>query len=179
LVIMLDELLDIFRLRQYFNVITRTREWVAGLRDDAAFLTDAGRAALHLSPGAEGQTTYPFAAMEPFEPAIGEGQRIALAATGGSGAMASMVGVARALEEAGLRPSVVSLCSGSALFGFPIAAGIDAAELAAFTMRLRPEDYIDVDWWRLLRLAPTVGRGFAGILGAMPSRRPTGACSAT
>ena len=67
--------------------------------------------------------------------------------------------------HAGLRPSVVSLCSGSALFGFPIAAGIDAAEVAAFTMRLRPEDYIDVDWWRLLRLAPTVGRGFAGILG--------------
>lgn len=92
---MLDELLDIFRLRQYFNVITRTREWVEGLRDDAAFLTDAGRAALHLSPGANGPTAQPFAAMEPFDPVIGEGQRIALAATGGSGAMASMVGVAR------------------------------------------------------------------------------------
>ena len=29
---------------------------------------------------------------------------------------------------------------------------------------LQPEDYIDVDWLRLLRLAPTAGRGFAGIL---------------
>ena len=39
---------------------------------------------------------------------------------------------ARALEEAGLRPAVISLCSGSALFGFPVAAGVPADEVAEF-----------------------------------------------
>ena len=58
-------------------------------------------------------------------------------ATGGSGALASVVGAARALEEAGIRPAVISLCSGSALFGFPIAAGIPADEVAAFTLGLQ------------------------------------------
>ena len=77
--------------------------------------------------------------------------------------MASLVGAARAFEEAGLRPAVISLCSGSALFGFPLAAGLSAEEVAAFTVDL-PQDYIDVDWLQLLRLAPTLGRGFGGIL---------------
>lgn len=162
---MLDEVLDIFRLRQYFNVLTRTREWVVGLGEDAAFLTDAGRAALHLpSGGANTPEAQLFPPIEPFDTHIGQGQRIALAATGGNGAMAAVVGAARALEEANLRPSVISLSSGSAVFGFPIAAGIGAAQVAEFTVGLRPGDYIDVDWWRLLRLGPTIGRGFAGIL---------------
>ncbi len=89
---------------------------------------------------------------------------VALIATGGSGALASVVGVARGLEEAGVRPSVISLCSGSALFGFPIAAGIPAEEVAAFTLALSPDDYVDVDWPRMLRLLPTGARGFAGVI---------------
>jgi len=90
--------------------------------------------------------------------------RVALCATGGSGALASVVGVARAFEERGMRPSLISLCSGSALFGFPIAAGIPADDVAAFSAGLRPHHYIDVDWPRLALLAPTLARGFAGII---------------
>ena len=89
---------------------------------------------------------------------------VALLATGGSGALASVVGVARAFEDRGTRPALISLCSGSALFGFPIAAGFSAAEVAEFVLALRPADYVDVDWRRLMRLAPTLGRGFAGIV---------------
>ncbi len=85
-------------------------------------------------------------------------------ATGGSGALASVVGAARALEEAGVRPAVISLCSGSALFGFPVAAGIPAEEVAEFVLAFEPADYVDVDWRRLASLAPTAGRGFAGII---------------
>jgi NTE family protein len=85
-------------------------------------------------------------------------------ATGGSGALASVVGAARALEEAAVRPAVISLCSGSALFGFPIAAGVPAAEVAEFMLAFRPEDYVDVDWRKLSALLPTGGRGFAGII---------------
>jgi NTE family protein len=162
---MLGALLDVFRLRQYFNAITRTREWVEGLRQDAGLLTDAVRATLRLPVGRAGvQERAPFPAIQPLPTAVTSDQRIALAATGGSGAMASLVGAARALEEAGLRPSVYSLCSGSALFGFPLAAGISTEKVAAFTLGLLPQDYVDLDWSRLLRLALTVGRGFAGII---------------
>lgn len=162
---MLGPILDVFRLRQYFNIITRTREWVAGLRDDAGFLTDAGRALVRLPSGAAGERDLqPFPPVAPYATGLRDGQRVALAATGGSGAMASIVGAARALEEAGVRPAVVSLCSGSAIFGFPLAAGIPAEAVAAFTLGLQPQDYIDIDWRRLLSLVPTIGRGFAGIL---------------
>lgn len=75
---MLDELLDIFRLRQYFNVITRTREWVAGL----GRFPDRRRTGPHCTcrPAPTRPTARPFAAMVPFNAAIGEGQRIVLAA---------------------------------------------------------------------------------------------------
>jgi NTE family protein len=61
---MLGTLLDVFRLRQYFNAITRTREWVGGLREDAGLLTDAGRALLRLPPGGAGALN-----QKPFPPA--------------------------------------------------------------------------------------------------------------
>ena len=38
-VTMLGALLNGFRLRQYFNAITRTRQWVQGLQQDAGFVT--------------------------------------------------------------------------------------------------------------------------------------------
>ena len=162
---MLGAVLDVFRLRQYFNAITGLREVIDGLRDDAGFLTDAGRAVVRLPSGrGRGQVPNPFPPMTPYPTRVRKGQRLALVATGGSGAMASVVGAARALEEGGIRPAVISVCSGSAMFGLPLAAGIPAEQVAAFTLSLQPRDYIDVDWLRLLQLAPTAGRGFAGIL---------------
>jgi NTE family protein len=162
---MLGALLDVFRLRQYFNAITRSREWAEGLRQDAGLLTDVARAILLLPVGRfDVEERQPFPAVRPYPASATSDQRIALAATGGSGAMASLVGAARALEEASLRPSVYSLCSGSALFGFPLAAGISAEKVAAFTLGLLPRDYVDLDWIRLLRLTLSVGRGFAGVI---------------
>ena len=162
---MLSAVLDVFRLRQYFNVATRAREVVEGVRDDAGFLADAGKAMLRVRPTGEHEgARSPFPPPSRFTSRVAPGQRLALVATGGSGALASVVGAARALEEAGVQPSVISLCSGSALFGFPIAAGIPADEVAAFTLALGPDDYVDIDWPRLVRLLPTAGRGFAGIL---------------
>ena len=63
-----------------------------------------------------------------------------------------------------MRPALISLCSGSALFGLPIAAGIPADDVAAFCLGLRPDGCVDVDWRRLALLAPTLARGFAGII---------------
>jgi NTE family protein len=162
---MLGTALDVFRLRQYFNVITQTREFVAGVRQDAGLLDDSRRALVTLPFERRQQVeVHPFPPVEALRIPDLKGRRLALMATGGSGALASVVGAARALEEAGIRPSVISLCSGSALFGFPIAAGIPAAEVAAFTLGLRPEEYVDVDWSMLASLLPRRAKGFAGLL---------------
>lgn len=162
---MLDSVLDVFRVRQYFNIITRTREWIEGLRDDAGLVDDMRRALVSLpfdSPQAP--ALEPFPPLQRLEIADLDGRRLALLATGGSGALASVVGAARALEEAGVRPSVISLCSGSALFGFPIAAGIPADEVAAFTLGINSNEYVDVDWRLLASTLPVMGKGFGGVI---------------
>src|SRR5579863_3201753 len=162
---MLGTVLDVFRLRQYFNLITGARELVEGLREDAGFVNDARRAVVRLPMERRAPADVrPFPAIEPLELPALRGRRLALVATGGSGALASVVGAARALEEAGVRPAVISLCSGSSIFGFPLAAGIPAEKVAAFTIALRPEDYVDVDWRTLASTVPRRGRGFAGIV---------------
>ena len=160
---MLGPVLDVFRMRQYFDVVVGARDLIEGVRDDVGFLGDVRRALVSLPIDAWPEPTSPFPAVEPH--AVLEAQpRVALCATGGSGALASVVGAARAFEERGMRPALISLCSGSALFGFPIAAGVAADDVAAFTLGLRPRDYVDVDWHRLALLAPTLARGFAGII---------------
>jgi len=87
--------------------------------------------------------------------------RVGVVATGGSGALASLVGVAKALEDSGTEVSVYSVCSGSALFGFPLSAGMPPAELTA---SMRAADYIDVGWREIAALVPTLARGWCGIL---------------
>jgi NTE family protein len=161
----LDSVLDVFRLRQYFDAAARLREVADGTLHDLGFLADIRRA-LITPPGDRGPRSdvHPFPALAPFEAKWPRDHRVALLATGGSGALASVVGVARAAEECGLSFSMISSCSGSALFAFPLAAGIPADEVAEFTCGLRPSDYIDPDWPRLLTLLPTLGRGFAGII---------------
>ncbi len=162
---MLDSVLDVFRVRQYFNVITRSTELVEGIRHDAALLGDMRRALVALPfDSRRPPELHPFPPVRHLDVADLEGRRLALVATGGSGALASLVGAARALEEAGIRPSVISLCSGSALFGFPIAAGIPADEVAAFTLGVSPSEYIDVDWSLLASALTTMGKGFGGIV---------------
>jgi NTE family protein len=162
---MLGSVFDIFRLRQYFNAITQVRELVEGIREDAGLLTDARRALIRLPlERRESVDLHPFPSVEPLPLASLRDRRLALMATGGSGALASVVGMARALEEAGVRPAVISLCSGSSIFGFPLASGVPAEQVAAFLIGLQPEDYVDVDWPMLMSLVPRRGREFAGIV---------------
>ncbi len=162
---MLSPVLDVFRLRQYFDVITRTREWIDGAREDAGLLTDVRRALVRVPfERPRRPDLRPFGEPEALELPWLEDRRLALLATGGSGALASVVGAARALEEAGVRPAVISLCSGSALFGFPIAAGVPAEEVAEFVLGFAPEEYVDVDWIKIATSLPSGGRGFGGLL---------------
>lgn len=155
---------DIFRLRQYFNVVTRARDFADGVREDAGLLDDLRRAVLTLPFDEQPHDVQPFPKFSRLRTSGVRGKRVALMATGGSGAMSSLVGAARALEEAGVVPAVISLCSGSAMFGFPIAAGVSAEKVAEFTLALRPQQYIDVGWRRLAAVIPTGARGFGGVV---------------
>ena len=161
----LDGVFDALRIRQYFNAVTMARELADGVRRDATFLRALRRAVLPLPgdpPIYVDRHPFPRFSAAP-QPAL-RTRRVALLTTGGSGALASLVGAARAFEEAGVRPAMISVCSGAALFGFPIAAGRSAEEVARATLGLSPADLVDADWQALLKVLPTRARGFNGFL---------------
>jgi NTE family protein len=161
----LDRWLDIQQLRQFFNGAVRARQLWEAASHDAGFVAAVRRGLLPLPWDRPAQPpALLFPPHEPLELPSLRGRRIGLVATGGSGVLASLVGVARALEEADLRCSVMSLCSGSALFGFPLAAGCTAEETAAFTARLHPPDYVELSLGPLVRAPFSLGRGFSGFL---------------
>ena len=159
----LDAALDVFRMRQYFDVIVRARDVAAAVRKDATFLDTVLRGFLPLPfdrRPAPGPVFGPLRGAAP-PPLAG---RVGVVATGGSGALASLVGVAKALEDSGTEVSVYSVCSGSALFGFPLGAGMPPDEVAELTASMRPGDYIDAGWREIAALIPTLARGWCGIL---------------
>ena len=159
----LGDALDIFRVRQYFDGLTELRDIGRRMREDAAFANTVRRALVRLptesSPSA-GSVRWP----PRVRPSHRYGSRIAVAATGGSGALASLVGVFRAFEELGIRPAAMSFASGAALFAFPIAAGKTPDEVAQFVLGLDPTDWVDPNWLGMATLLPRRGRGFSGII---------------
>lgn len=165
---MLGAALDVFRLRQMFGLATRARELGHDLAGDLSFLEVTRRAMLPLGerrPTRPEEETMPVFPAAPHKALAGlRGRRVALMATGGSGALASVVGAARAFEDTDIQPSVITLCTGSALFGFPFAAGRSAEEVAEFLLALDARDYTDVNWRSLASIVPRLGRGFVGIV---------------
>jgi NTE family protein len=159
----LDAVLDIFRMRQYFNVVVRSRDLATAIRKDAMFLHTVRRGMLPLPFDRRPVPTRVFGALRGTAPPPLTG-RVGVVATGGSGAMASLVGVAKALEDSGTEVSVYSVCSGSALFGFPLGTGMPPEEVAELTTSVRPSDYIDIGWREIATLIPTLARGWCGIL---------------
>jgi len=159
----LDAALDIFRVRQYFNVIVRARDAITTVRADTAFLDTVRRGLLPLPSDRQPAAGQVFGQLRGTAPPPLAG-RVGVVVTGGSGALASLVGVAKALEDSGTEVSVYSVCSGSALFGFPLGAGMLPDEVAELTASMRPADYIDVGWREIAALVPTLARGWCGIL---------------
>jgi NTE family protein len=90
-------------------------------------------------------------------------KNVGVVGSGGSGACIALVGVARALEEAGVRPVHISTCSGSAIWGAMWAAGMTAEEMADFSLSWRPQDYLNIGWRRMPGLAFSAMRGFTGL----------------
>ncbi len=160
----LGTVIDIFRVREYFDAITRLRDIAGRAREDASFVRTVRRSMLRLPTEARpSPVTERF--WTPFrKPASHKPERFALVATGGSGALASLVGVLQACDEVGLRPNVMSFASGAALFAFPIAAGKTPEEVARFTLELDPTDWVDPNWGGMAGIIPRSGRGFAGVV---------------
>ena len=159
----LDVALDVFRIRQYFNVAVRARDVSDAIRRDAAFLGTVRRGMLPLPFDRPPAPVNVFGPLRDAVPPPLPG-RVGVVASGGSGALASLVGVAKALQDSGTKVSVYSVCSGSALFGFPLGAGMSPDEVAELSVSVRPSDYIDIAWRDIATLIPTLARGWCGIM---------------
>jgi NTE family protein len=159
----LDTALDIFRIRQYFNVVVGARDVAMAIGRDIRFLDALRRGVLPLPIDPRPPSGPIF---EPQgDPAPGPlNGRVGVVATGGSGALASLIGVAKALQESETEVAVYSVCSGSALFGFPLGTGMPPDEVAQLTASVRPGDYIDVGWREMAALIPNLARGWSGFL---------------
>jgi NTE family protein len=155
------EVLDPFHVRRQLAGLPTARR----LTRDVAFLRTARAALLPLPlvdrPRRVDPNVFAPFASDPI-PAL-RGKRIGVVGSGGSGACVALVGVARAFEEAGVRPAAISACSGSALWGAMWAAGMTAQEMAEFSLSWRPQDYLSVGWRRMPRLALSAMKGFTGV----------------
>lgn len=90
-------------------------------------------------------------------------KRVGVVGGAGGGACVALVGVARALEEAGVEPEAIAACSGSAVWGAMWAGGMSSDEMADFSLSWRPQDYLKVQWTGLPRFALSAMRGFSGL----------------
>ena len=160
---MLGSVVDVFRLRQYFNVVVGVRDLIDGVRDDAGFLDDARRALVPLPFDAWPDPESPFPLVELPMPSARDRASRCSRPVGAERSRPSSVWRAPWRNTAGdprsSRSARARRCSGSRS-----PPGISADDVATFTLGLRPRDYVDVDWQRLLLLAPTLARGFAGIV---------------
>ena len=152
-------------LRLLFGAGGFVTDLAQDLREDLSFARVIGRQVLRLSdapPAVDASAIFPKLRPHPL-PAL-RGKRIGLVASGGSGATASLCGVKRAFEEAGLEVAAISACSGAMLFSSLWACGLTAEEMAEFWLSLRGRDYVDPGWGALVRAGLRGFRGFGGLM---------------
>jgi NTE family protein len=162
---LLSRVLEPNNLRLLFGAGNWTRDVVNELRDDTKFAGVLRRSLV----GARRESPPPIPE-EIFPPRKSlvlpalRGRRVGLVASGGSGALASLCGVRRALEEAEVEVVAISACSGAVLFASLWAFGYPAEEMARFWLARRTRDYVDPDWRSLARAASRGFRDFGGLL---------------
>lgn len=156
--------LDLYGLKRSFERANELRDLVRETAD-LGFLWRARRALMPLPlldrPAAVENPLSPRPLDRPIP--YFEDKRVAVITTGGGGAAASIAGIARAFEEAGIRPAFLSACSGGAIWGAMWAAGMSAYQIAAFSLSWRPEDYLDISWGGIPKFALSALRGFTGL----------------
>jgi NTE family protein len=132
------------------------------VRHGVGLLSNARRTLLPL-PLIDGPRPPATDVLPPFRerdaPALA-GRRVGISASGNG---VGMIGMARALEEAGVRPARISACSGSVLWAAMWAAGTSAGEMADYALAWRPEHHLGVQWLGLPRLVVSGLRGFSGL----------------
>lgn len=148
---LLSDALEPNNLRLAFELLHKGRDLWEDLRED---LSLAGVMARKLSPLArlEASPEPPPAVFGPARPLAVpalQGKRIALLASGGSGATAALCGIKRAFEEANLEVSAISACSGASLWCALWARGWSAQQMADAWLSLRTRDYVDPAWGSL------------------------------
>ncbi|HUZ87897.1 MAG TPA: patatin-like phospholipase family protein [Candidatus Baltobacterales bacterium] len=160
----LGQLIDIFRVREYFDGLTEIRDLARRLREDAGFAGSLRRALVRLP--IDPKPALPAGPLWPNTTARApvHGMRLGIVASGGSGALACLVGMLQACQELGVRPRAMSFASGAALFGYPVAAGKSPDEVAAFVLQAEPTAWVDANWRGLAGILPSQGRGFSGII---------------
>lgn len=161
----LTRLLDPNNLRPFFDVASVASDVVRAVREDASFLGRIRRAVVPLPFDREPpRELEPFGPPAPLDVPALRGRKVALVASGGSGATAASVGVLRAFEEAKVTPVAISASSGAVLFCLLWAAGLDAAQVARFWLNLPVRGYVDPDWRALARSSARAFGGWAGLL---------------
>ena len=162
---LLSRTLDPNNLRSLFDVLSIGSDVVRALREDSLFLSVVRRTLLPLPTDRE-----PTLQADPFPSFKRLGLprlrrlKVAVVVSGGSGATASVVGVQRVFEEAGIRPTAIAASSGAVLFAALWACGLDAAAIARFWLTLPRSGYVDPDWKSLVRSAGRALGGWAGLL---------------
>jgi NTE family protein len=141
----LDERLDLFAIRAQVERLSELAG-LGSLAADVGFLRRARRSLLPLPLIDRPREINASDVFPPFEPRP-----------------VSLIGVARAFEEAGLEPAEIVSCSGGAIWGSMWAAGMTAQEMAEFSLSWQPEEYLDIQWLKLPRFALSALRGFTGI----------------
>jgi NTE family protein len=156
---------DPFSVKQQLDRVNDVRALARSLVTDLGALRTARRALLPLPivdrPRKAYTKVFPRFRARPI-PSL-QSKKIGLVLSGGSGGCVAACGVARALEEAGVEPGAISVCSGSALWGSMMAAGLSAQEMVDLSLNWQPEDYLDIQWARLPRFALAAMRGFSGL----------------
>ena len=158
-------MLDPFSVKQQLDRFNDLRELGSRVTSDLDSLRAARRALLPMPLIDRHRRSYtkvfPRFRSRPI-PSL-QRRKIGLVLSGGSGSCVAACGVARALEEAGIEPQAISVCSGSALWGSMMASGLSAQEMVDLSLNWQPEDYLDIQWTRLPRFALAAMRGFTGL----------------
>lgn len=162
---LVGRVLDPNNLRSVFDALSVGSDMLRALREDSAFLSVARRTLFPLPTDREPTLEAdPFPTFAPLDLPALRRLKLGLVVSGGSGATASVVGVQRVFEEAGIRPTAIAASSGSGLFAALWACGLDSAAIARFWLTLPRSGYVDPDWKSLVLSAGRALGGWAGLL---------------
>ncbi len=127
----LGALVDIFQVRQYFNVLVGATNLAEAVVRDVGFVNAVRRAVLGLPFDHRPGIAPSFPPAERHLHGIGRG-RLGLVATGGSGALATIIGVVRAVEEAAGRSACIRCAPAERCSGFRSRPGCPARRLLSW-----------------------------------------------